>query len=342
MHRQTAIFVAFAVLSLSVVSAFAQNGPTGTGGARPAAFDIEAHRGGRALRPENTLPSFANALSMGVDTLELDMGVTKDGVIVVSHERGLNPDLARAPDGSYVPAPGIPYVKLTLAEVKKYDVGQIRPGSAYAGRFPDQLAVPGTRIPTLAEVFELVRRSGDHHVRLNIETKIDPNHPDESTEPERFVALVLDLLRREDFAGRVMIESFDWRTLQLVQKQAPAIPTVYLTHQRDPDANIYLDKPSPWTAGFDPRKYRRSVPRAVKAAGGKIWSPLFEDVDRRSIREAHELGLTIVVWTVNRPEDMVRLIDMGVDGIISDRPDVLRAVAGKKGIKLPRSSPVSP
>jgi glycerophosphoryl diester phosphodiesterase len=342
MHRQTAIFVAFTVLSLSVASAFARNGPTGMATERPAALDIEAHRGGRALRPENTLQSFANALSMGVDTLELDMGVTKDGVVVVSHERGLNPDLARAPDGRYVPAPGIPYVKLTLAEVKKYDVGQIRPGSAYAAQFPDQLAVPGTRIPTLTEVFELVRRSGDHHVRLNIETKIDPNHPDESPDPERFVALVLDLLRQEDFAGRVMIESFDWRTLQLVQKQAPVIPTVYLTQQQEPDANIYFDKSSPWTAGFDPRKYGRSVPRAVKAAGGKIWSPLFKDVNQRSIREAHQLGLTIVVWTVNRPRDMARLIDMGVDGIISDRPDVLRAVAAKKGIKLPRPAPVSP
>src|SRR5256885_10979624 len=123
MHRQTGIGVAFAVLNLAVVSALAQNGPTGTGAARPAAFDIEAHRGGRALRPENTLPSFANALSMGVDALELDMAVTKDGVIVVSHERGLNPDFVRAPDGSYVPPPGIPDVKLTLSEVKKHEVG---------------------------------------------------------------------------------------------------------------------------------------------------------------------------------------------------------------------------
>ena len=106
------------------MSAVVQGRPTGS--TRPASFDIEAHRGGRALRPENTLQSFANALSIGVDTLELDLGVTKDGVIVVSHERGLNPDLARAPDGLYVPPPGIPYVKLTLAEVKKYEVGQIQ------------------------------------------------------------------------------------------------------------------------------------------------------------------------------------------------------------------------
>ena len=164
------------LLSLCVVPAAAPGAEPGT--KAPPALDIEAHRGGRALRPENTLQSFANALSMGVDTLELDMGVTKDGVVVVSHERGLNPDLARAEDGRYVPAPGTPFVKLTLAQVKTYDVGQIRPGSEYAARFPEQVAVPGTRIPTLAEVFALVQRSGDRHVRLNIETKIDPNHPD--------------------------------------------------------------------------------------------------------------------------------------------------------------------
>src|SRR5450755_3791661 len=112
------------------------------------AFDIEAHRGGRALFPENTLASFANALTMGVDTLELDIGVTSDGAIVVSHERGLNPDLARKPDSTYVAQPGIPFVQLRLDEVKTYDVGQIRPGSPYAAQFPDQHAVPGTPIPT--------------------------------------------------------------------------------------------------------------------------------------------------------------------------------------------------
>ena len=196
------------------------------------AFDIEAHRGGRALFPENTLPSFANALSMGVDTLELDIGITSDEAIVVSHERGLNPDLARAADGLYVAPPGIPFVQLRLQDVRKYDVGQIRPGSAYAAQFPEQRAVPGTPIPTLKEVLDLVRKSGDSHVRLNIETKIDPNHPDQSPEPQHFVALLLALLDAEKFSGRVMVQSFDWRTLQLVQQLAPAIPTVYLTLQK--------------------------------------------------------------------------------------------------------------
>jgi glycerophosphoryl diester phosphodiesterase len=306
------------------------------------AFDIEAHRGGRALFPENTLPSFANALSTGVNTLELDIGVTSDGTIVVSHERGLNPDLARNADGAYVTPPGTPFVRLQLEDVKKYDVGQIRPGSRYAAQFPDQHAMPGTRIPTLREVFDLVRKSGDRNVRLNIETKIDPHHPDESPDPERFVALLLDFLKAEKFADRVMIQSFDWRTLQRVQKLAPAIPTVYLTLQKGSGATIFLDKASDWTTGFNPAEYGNSVPAAIKAAGGAIWSPYFGDVDPGLIAESHRLGLAVVVWTVNKPADMVRMIDMGVDGIISDRPDLLRSVAGEKGIALPAAAPVTP
>ncbi|HSY04785.1 MAG TPA: glycerophosphodiester phosphodiesterase [Steroidobacteraceae bacterium] len=340
MRAWTAIPLALAMTSLLLSLNATGADPEGGPGHRLTPFDLEAHRGGRALRPENTLPSFANALSMGVDTLELDMGVTRDGVVVVSHERTLNPDLARAADGRYIDPPGTPYVKLTLAEVKSYDVGQIRPGSDYAARFPEQRVVPGTRIPTLAEVFALVRRSGDHHVRLNIETKIDPTHPEESPDPEHFVAVVLELLRREHFSDRVMIESFDWRTLKLVQKQAPGIPTVYLTQQAQPEANIYPD--TPWTAGLDPRKYGGSVPRMVKAAGGNIWSPFYGDVDQHSVDEAHKLGLPVVVWTVNEPQDMRRLIDMGVDGIISDRPDLLRTEAAAKGLPLPPAHPVSP
>ena len=306
------------------------------------AFDIEAHRGGRALFPENTLPSFAGALTMGVDTLELDIGVTQDGAIVVSHERGLNPDLARGPDGAYVAPPGIPFVRLPLAEIRKSDVGRIRPGSAYAAQFPDQRAVPGTPIPTLKEVLALVRKSGDGHVRLNIETKIDPGHPEESPDPQRFVDLLLDLLATEKFSDRVTVQSFDWRTLLLVQKLAPAIPTVYLTLQKGSAPTLFLDKPSAWTAGFDPVDHGGSVPRAIKAAGGAIWSPYFGDVDTALVSEAHGLGLKVVVWTVNKPDDIARMIDLGVDGIISDRPDLLRQLAGEKGIALPPGFPVTP
>src|SRR6201995_4062066 len=129
-------------------------------------FDLEAHRGGRALLPENTLPAFANALSMGVNTLELDIGITADDEAIISHERGLNPDLARDAKGDYVAAPGTPFIKLRLDEVRTYDVGRIRPDTAYARQFPDQRAFPGTRIPTLKQLFALVRKSGNSCVRF--------------------------------------------------------------------------------------------------------------------------------------------------------------------------------
>jgi glycerophosphoryl diester phosphodiesterase len=326
--------VAMKLVSLSLLAAALAAAPAG-------AFDIEAHRGGRALLPENTLPAFANALSMGVDTLELDTGVTKDGVVIVSHERGLNPDLARGPDGAYAGLPERPFISLPLTTVKTYDVGQIRPGSDYAKAFAGQRAIPGTHIPTLAEVLALVRKSGNTRVRLNIETKIDPNHPEDTLDPERFAAALIDLLRAESFTGRAMIQSFDWRTLQVVQKRAPEISTVYLSQQAGAEPTLFLDRPSPWTAGFNPKDHGGSVPRAVKAAGGAIWSPMFADVTAPIVKEAHDLGLKVVVWTVNQPEDMARLMDMGVDGIISDRPDLLRETAGRKGITLPAGTPVS-
>ncbi|MGJ5021472.1 glycerophosphodiester phosphodiesterase [Bradyrhizobium oligotrophicum] len=308
------------------------------GVASPAlAFDIEAHRGGRGLFPENTLQAFAASLLWRVDTLELDVGVTRDGVLVVSHERRLHPDLARDAAGNYVAPPGPLLIELPLADVQSYDVSQIRPGSDYAKQFPEQQAPSGTnpsvrRIPTLKEVIDLVRRAGNEHVRLNIETKLDPAFPAEAPDPQRFVTLLLDLIDAEQFSGRVMIQSFDWRTLQLVQQRAPAIPTVYLTIQHGKAPNVSLTQATRWTAGFDPADHGGSLPRTIHAAGGKVWSPYFADITPELIGEAHALGLSVVVSTVNKPEDMARLIDGGVDGIISDRPDLLRSVAMQKGL----------
>ncbi len=261
---------------------------------------------------------------------------------MVSHERGLNPDLARGPDGTYVAPPGTPFVQLRLEDVKKYDVGQIRPGSTYAAQFPDQHAVPGTRIPTLKELFALVRKSGNGDVRFNIETKIDPNHPSESPDPERFVTLLLDLLQAEKFTDRVMVQSFDWRTLQLVQKMNPAIPTVYLTLQSGNSATVFLDKTSNWTAGFNPVDHGGLAAARDQGRGRRDLVALFRRRHSRADLRIPQPRHPVVVWTVNKPADIARMIDMGVDGIISDHPDILRQIAGDKGIALPAGSPVAP
>jgi glycerophosphoryl diester phosphodiesterase len=306
------------------------------------AFDLQGHRGARGLAPENTLPAFALALSLGVTTLELDTGITKDGVVVIGHNTSLNPDITRDKDGKWLLKTGPAIHSLTFGELQQYDVGRLNPNTKYATSFPEQKAVDGTRIPKLADLFALVKKSGNEPVRFNIETKISPLKPNETLDPENFAKTLVELIQKEGMGARVSIQSFDWRTLQVVQKIAPEIPTVYLSVQRSFD-NIAADKPegSPWTAGFQCKDHG-SVPRMVKAAGGRIWSPLFADVTEANLKEAHDLGITVVVWTVNRPEQIKEMLDLGVDGLISDRPDLVRQIMKERGMPLPSPTPVRP
>ena len=282
--------------------------------------EVQGHRGARGLAPENTLPAFARALALKVDTLELDVGVTRDGVVVVAHDPTLNPNLVRGPDGNWLAARGPAIHSLEYRELARYDVGRMKPGTSYARAQPAQLAVDGTVMPRLSDVFELVRDEGDRRVRFNIETKLSPRAPHETLPPEPFARALISEIRRYGMARRTTIQSFDWRTLQVVQRVAPEIETAYLTAQQG-DFDTVSD--GAWTAGFALRDHGGSVPRLVHAAGGRIWSPAFQDVTAENLAEAHALGLRVIVWTVNDPADIRRMVTMGVDGIISDRPDLV-------------------
>jgi glycerophosphoryl diester phosphodiesterase len=312
--------------------------------ARPAgAFDLQGHRGARGLAPENTLPAFAIALSLGVTTLELDTGITKDGVVVISHDPELNPDITREMSGKWLEKRGPAIQSLTFAGLQQYDVGRIKPGTNYAKQHPEQRPVDGTRIPKLVDLFALVKRSGNTRVRLNIETKISPLDPGQTPDPETFARTLVSTVRQEGMTARVSIQSFDWRTLQVVQRIAPEIPTVYLSaQQRSPD-NIAAGNPagSPWTAGFQYRDHG-SIPKMITAAGGAIWSPYHGDLHDDALREARSLGLRVVVWTVNDPSQIRNMLDQGVDGIISDRPDLVRRIMAERGMTLPLATPIAP
>lgn len=308
-----------------------------------AGLDLQGHRGARGLLPENTLPAFARALAIGVTTLELDTAITRDGVVVVSHDPALNPDITRGPDGGWITRADLAIHALSWQELQAYDVGRIRPQTAYAQRFSAQQPVDGTRIPRLAEVFDLARRAGNNSVRFNIETKISSEQPQLTASPEVFARALIRLIRAENLESRVTIQSFDWRTLQIVQREAPQIATVYLSAQQPWLDNIRAHAASsPWTAGFHARNYAGSVARMVKAAGGALWSPHFGDLTREQLREARQLGLKVIVWTVNDDADIARMIDWGVDGIISDYPDRLRRLAAGRGLTLPPATPVTP
>lgn len=312
--------------------------------AHPAlALDLQGHRGARGLAPENTLPAFATALSLGVTTMELDTAITKDGVVVISHNPTLNPDITRDGAGTWLEGPGPAIHTLTFPELQQYDVGRIKPGTDYAKQFPEQKAVDGTRIPRLADLFALVKKSGNAQVRLNIETKVSPLEPGLTPDPETFATRLVALIRQEGMASRVAIVSFDWRTLQIVQRIAPEMPTVYLSAQQRFLDNIAVSKSagSPWTAGFQ-YKDHGSVVKMVKAAGGTTWSPFVGDVTEFKVKEAHALGIRVVVWTVNAAPQIGTLLDLGVDGIVSDRPDVVRQVLGRRGLALPPATPVTP
>ncbi len=293
------------------------------------AFDLQGHRGARGLAPENTLPSFQKALDIGVDTLECDMAITKDGVVVIYHDLRLNPDITRGPDGKWLEQPGPAIAEMTFDELQKYDVGRIKPGTEYAKSFRDQQPVDGTRIPKLADLFDLVRKSGNTKVGFDCETKVSPLERAATLPPEDFARKVVAEIRKADMESRTMIQSFDWSTLQVVQKIAPQIRTMYLSSPRTlkPADD---GKPSPWLAGFAPESYGGSVPKAVKAAGGRIWAPNQTYLTPALLAEARALGLAVIPWTVNDPAMMVKLLDMGVDGIISDRPDLVQIELRKR------------
>ena len=287
------------------------------------AFDLQGHRGARGLAPENSLPAWRKALEIGVDTIECDMAITRDGVVVVHHDLWLNPDTTRGPDGKWLDKRGPAISELSFEELQKYDIGRLRPGSDYAKPFPDQVPADGTRISRLSDLFELVNKSGNSKVGFDCETKVDPNERAATLPPGDFARRVIAEIRKHGMAERMMVQSFDWSTLQVVQREAPEIRTMYLSSPRtlQPAAD---GKPSPWLAGFGPELHGGSVPKAVKAAGGTIWAPNQTYLTPAMLAEAHALGISVIPWTVNEPAMMAKLIDMGVDGIISDRPDLVQ------------------
>jgi len=297
-------------------------------------IDLQGHRGARALLAENTLSSFAAALKTGVTTLELDVVVTQDDVLVIHHDPALNPDITRDVEGKFLSSKGPDIRQMTYQQLQSYDVGKIKPWTQYARIFSSQKPQDGIRIPRLKDLFEMVKVGGHQQVKFAIETKITPQRPDQTPEPEKFVELLLQEIQSYGLQDRVQILSFDWRTLQIVQKMAPKIPTVYITAQLPVLDNLAINsgRPSEWTAGFQYAPYG-SVPKMIKAAGGTHWSSFWRELDAQKVREAQDLGLKVLAWTVNDRQTMGQMLDLGVDGLVTDRPDIAADLLKERGIR---------
>lgn len=338
------LWLVFTVLmmALAAVTALYPGDAAMVAGPAAQGFDLQGHRGARGLMPENSLPAFDKALALGVTTLELDTVMTADDVVVVHHDRRLVPERTRDASGGWIAEAAAPAIRdLTAARLATYDIGRAKPGSRYSKLWPAQAGFDGIAIPTLAAVLARAEAISGGMIRYNIEIKTAPDSPVDSADPEAFAKALIAVVRAAGVSERTAVQSFDWRTLQVVQRESPATDTAYLTAEQS-----WLDTlqrgqpaPSPWLGGVPIDWAAMTLPQAIHRAGGAVWSPYYRDLTEADLREAQALGLRVVVWTVNDPADMASLIDRGVDGLITDYPDRAREVMAQKGLPLPPASP---
>ena len=324
---------------LHFVTALATLALLATMASSAVAIDLQGHRGTRGLAPENTLAAFKTALAIGVTTLETDLALTRDDVLVLSHEPRLYAALTRGSDGRWLSEDGATIFSLKADELAQYDIGRLNPAHNYAAQWTEQRSSDGERIPTLQQLFELARDArspGGRPVRFNIETKITPTSGDTTPDAERYARAVVDAVRAAKVSERVTVQSFDWRTLREVRKLAPELSTACLTIDSSSMNTVLADASgaSPWHAGLKAADYGGSLPRMAQAAGCGTWAPFWRNVTADNIAEAHALKLKIIPWTVNDPTEIERLAALGVDGIITDYPDRARRALVARNIAI--------
>ncbi len=291
-------------LSIAVLVSFASVSPA------LAKIEVHGHRGARAMRPENTLPAFEYAIEAGADVLEFDLTVTKDDQILVTHDLEINPEICLAPGGKKIEGKHGPAIRsLTLAEAQAYDCGTL-----INSKFPKQTPVPGTRMPTLAQVFQMVKDSKNPNaarVQFNIETKIVPTRPDLSPEPAPFVRQILAIVDHFGMRNRVILQSFDHRTLVEAKKIAPKLRTSALVSD-----NFMAD----WVG-------------LARAARADFISPDSDWIDRPTVDKLHAAGVKVAPWTVNDAEGWDRMVKLGADAVITDDPAGLITYLKAKGLR---------
>ena len=303
-----------------------------------------AHRGGAGLRPENTMAAFRNAIERGADGIELDVHLSRDRICVVHHDESLNAAIARDQTGQWVDPPA-PLVKnLNFAELRRYDIGRLRSGTPYAAFYPRQQGMDGEHIPSLEEVYELVRRRAKAGFRLYVELKTALLDLSRSAAPEDLADAVIMLTRRMQLEAQVTLVSFDWRALAHAKRIAPDIRNAFTTlpfRNLDPnDPSARHDTPedalyrgasaqgADFMAGYDWRRqtgasFAERMLKAIAQAPADGWLAWEGDVTWKTAPFARRLGLELSCWTVNEPARMQALAALPVDAIVTDRPDML-------------------
>jgi glycerophosphoryl diester phosphodiesterase len=306
-----------------------------------------AHRGGAGLKPENSLAAFRNAVARGCDGAELDVQLSRDGEVVVFHDYRLKPEICRDASGAWL-TPPTPRIKdLALAELLAFDIGRADPSTDYARAHPALQAADGERIPTLAQVIDVASKAAKPF-RLFVELKTSFADRNASADPIALAEATLHVLRDGNYLDRTILVGFDWPGLLHAKSLEPSVPCWFTTlpqswfrdgpppAEDDPPSEPALQMlrhwaktgTSPWAARYDAMNYGCSIARAIHAAGGEGWFPYFRDLDPSSVAQARSLGLKLGAWTPNEAADLQRMIDLGIEAICTDRPDVLSKKLG--------------
>jgi glycerophosphoryl diester phosphodiesterase len=300
---------------------------------KPNHIKIYGHRGARGDLPENTLESFKYLFDNAINAYETDILISKDLIPVITHDFRLDPSLTKDKEGNWIKDENIKIFDLTYDEISNFDVGSLNKLTRYGRRFVNQRSLENQKIPKLSELLELSSKNVLQNLLINLEIKSTPDEKNLTPDPKDLVQIVLNEINNSNLKEKIIISSFDWRILREVKKQSPEIPRAYLTFQQEKGMKIKktIYSKSPWIDHI-PLTIVYDLPKIIKELGGSAWHPYYKDINKKAVKDAHDNNLPVNVWTVNDEDDMLKMIEYGVDGIMTDYPLRLKNLCEKRSI----------
>ena len=300
---------------------------------KPNYIKIYGHRGARGDLPENTLESFKYLFKNNINAYETDILISKDLIPVITHDFRLDPSFTKDNEGNWITDENIIIFDLSYDELLKFDVGALNKLSRYGRRFVNQKTLENQKIPKLSELLDLSSKNLSENLLINLEIKSTPDEENLTPTPEEMVKLVMQEVNKSNLQNKIIISSFDWRTLTEIKNLYPEISRAYLSFQQQTGIKIKntIYNRSPWMS-FLPFFEKYELPKIIKSQGGKAWHPYHKDITKKLVEISHQEDLPVNVWTVNEEYDMLKMIEYSVDGIMTDYPLRLKELCDKENI----------
>ena len=300
---------------------------------KPNYIKIYGHRGARGDLPENTLESFKYLFKNNINAYETDILISKDLIPVITHDFRLDPSFTKDNEGNWITDENIIIFDLSYDELLKFDVGALNKLSRYGRRFVNQKTLENQKIPKLSELLNLSSKNISENLLINLEIKSTPDEENLTPTPEEMVKLVMQEVNKSTLQNKIIVSSFDWRTLTEMKKLYPEISRAYLTFQQQAGIKIKntIYNRSPWMS-YMPFFENHELPKIIKSQGGEAWHPYHKDITKKLVDISHQENLPVNVWTVNKDYDMLKMVEYGVDGIMTDYPLKLKELCEKENI----------